>query len=240
MKQIKSLQQLEEIIQKETNDTVKFRLVQELADESVAEGKLQYAFQLYTKALSIAEKIHDLKLECETLIDLGSTAKNLGQTEDAIELYEKALENARKMRDFGVQSDILGKLAIIYRDIGKLDLAANYFERASDAAHIANPSTVTVREEQITSNSISGKTARNFNISLTFQKSIEIKNFDEQTKLIDKVLRGMTIFFVIFFVIVIIISCIYILSNPILVLAISGLIILLIAGIILTYLGFRR
>src|SRR5260221_10944311 len=113
MKQGKRPQQLEEVIRKEKDYTIKFVLLQELADTSVKERRLEDALAFYEQALEVAKKMGDVKRTCDTLIDLGFVADDLDQTGDANEYLHNALVIARKMRDDRAQTTILVRLATL-------------------------------------------------------------------------------------------------------------------------------
>lgn len=231
MSQDKSLQQLDEYIQKGEDNIVKFNLLQNIAVATVAGGKLEYASQLYTQALSIAEKLNDDQSRCNILFNLGLTAENLNKIDLAIGYYKQALEIAKDIRDFKVQSQTCAKLGIIYMsmgnlDIANLDIAATYFEQARDAAQIAKPSTVTVRAEHTEDNSsISDHTTRSTNLFPIIQKSIEVSNEIKQVKQIHTDQRRITIIVGIFIAFFIIIFFFYSFNHSNLFYAVSAVVI---------------
>ncbi len=199
MNSAESLLQLEEKIQKEKDNTVKYILLHDLAIASVEEEKLDYAFQVYKEALNVARKMHKVKLECETLIHLGDVADELynanpeyhypimdpimdeiGLSDLAAYFYHEALTLAEKTKSFRVQSRILRKLAALSARNGNLELAAEYYKQAADAARIADSRRV--REEQTTNKPVPSKIARGSSLSRTIQKSIEVSNQIKQTE----------------------------------------------------------
>lgn len=127
-------QQFEERISREKDNTLKFGHLQKEADKAVRRGEFEYALQLYERAFEVARNIHNRKLECDALIDLGSVADNLGQTDFAIKRLSEALQIAKETRNSRAESTISGKLAILWMKKHRPDLAAKYFEQAEEAA----------------------------------------------------------------------------------------------------------
>src|SRR5260370_17296226 len=157
MNSAESLLQLEEKIQKEKDNTVKYILLHDLAIASVEEEKLDYAFQVYKEALNVARKMHKVKLECETLIHLGDVADELynanpeyhypimdpimdeiGLSDLASSFYHEDLTLPENTKSFTIQNRILRKLAALSARNGNLELAAEYYKQAADAARIAD------------------------------------------------------------------------------------------------------
>ncbi len=138
MKPVKQSKRPEDRVMREEDDTtIKFLVLQELADKAVTEGRWEDAYALYEQVLKATKSMNDSKLECEALIDLGSVAINLGQTDLALKHFKNALKIAKKADDFRVQSTVYGKIAIAMIKMHRPDLAAQYFERATKAANTA-------------------------------------------------------------------------------------------------------
>lgn len=169
--------ELEETIKRERDITFKFVLLQQLADEEASEGKFEHALQHYKQALRLARKMHNNKLECDILTDLGSTAEELQEIDLALSSYQKALKVARKMKNFIAQSDILDKLGILYMKMGNLDLSEQYFDQAADAADIAELPPMNTEESQTEDLAALRSTARDL-----IKKSIEASNEIKQLK----------------------------------------------------------
>src|SRR5205823_90316 len=114
--------------------TLKYIYLHRLADASREEGNLEYALKLYSEASIVARNMNDLKRECETLVDLGLTAEQLGWISDAISFYKEALRIADSIDDTREQVNIHGELGVLYAREGRTALASKHFTRANNKA----------------------------------------------------------------------------------------------------------
>lgn len=190
MNQSDLLQQLEETIRKEKNNTIKFVLLQELAGSFLREGRFEDAFTCYEDALKVAQKIGNRKLVRDTLIDLGSVSDNLGKADPAIRYFRQAFEIARNTRDFRMQRTILGKLAALYMKVQRPDLAAECYRRAAEAAHIAKAKTIKALKEK--TEHTTPKTIEKSEPSSVIQSSIELSNLIERGQHIRRTMQRIT------------------------------------------------
>ncbi len=147
MDHTRQLYQLEGKIRRERDETLKYIYLHQLADLSRKEGKLAYALQRYEDALVVAQTIPDLKRVCETLVYLGLTADELGETKDAVDYYESALEIANNTDDSRMQRRIHGKLGILFAREGDARRATEHFTQANNAVRKSRWKMVYVNEE---------------------------------------------------------------------------------------------
>lgn len=187
MKPVRLPLRLEERILREKDDAIKFSLFQEHADKAVKKGEFESAFQLYERAFEVARNMHNLKMECATLIDLGSVADKLGQTEFAFKRFNDALQIARETQDLKMQNTINGKLAILSIKMHRPELAVTYFEQATEALDIANSTRVKDKEQE--TNITSHRSKRRPKASPVTRRATELSNEIEQEKHARIVLR---------------------------------------------------
>jgi len=217
------LQQLEEKIRREKNNTIKYILLQELADAYVEKGNFKYAFRRYKQALDVAQKMHNRQFECDTLIDLGSTAEQLGWIDDAIGFYEDALKVAQDIHNFREQSRILGMLGKLAVKAQNRKLAADYFERAINMAPVAEAKVVQREEKQDTKKIAAGLDERDFRLSSTIQLSTEVSDEIKRTERLRKMQRWVVLIASILLIIALIDSSKYL---PVLVTVVLALVII--------------
>lgn len=160
MNHAKQLEQLEKKIRQEKNNTLKHIYLRQLADASREEGRLEYSILLYEEALKVAQQMHDSERECETLIDLGSTADDLDKTKDAIAYYQQALKIAQSTRNFPMQSRIHAKLSALFAEAGDQRQATENFTQAIATKDIARGNSVVITEKEIPANAIATQNER--------------------------------------------------------------------------------
>lgn len=180
------LQQLEEKIRNEKNNTIRYILLQELADVYIEEGNLENAFRYYKQALDVAQRMGNRPFECDTLIDLGSTAEQLGWIDDAISFYEDALKIAQDVHNFRVQNRILGMLGKLAAKAGNRKLAIDYFERAINMVPVAEAKAVQREEKQEAKQISAGLDERDFRLSPMIQLSTQVSDEIKQTERLRK------------------------------------------------------
>ena len=212
MKQGKRLQQLEEVIRTEKDNTIKFILLQELADTSVKERRLEDALAFYKRAFEVAKNMGDEKRKCDTLIDLGFVADDLDQVEDADEYLDKALVIARKMRDDRAQTTILLRRATIAMKMHRPDLAVMYFQQAREAADIARA--IKVTEAERGTEIIPTKGRRSEVAPSVIQAALEVSNRIEQEQRTHIALKRIAFIVRFLLIITIIVSIFYTFYTP--------------------------
>jgi tetratricopeptide (TPR) repeat protein len=238
MKQRKLPQQLEEVIRKQKDDTIKFDLLQELADTSVNERRLEDALAYYKRALQVAQDMGDEKRECETMIDLGFVTDDLDKTGDAIEYLHKALLIARKMRDDRAIATILTRRATLWIKMRRPDLAVIDFQKAREAADIGRAILLTDAEKR--TEITSGRARRNDTTPTVIQAALKVSNRFEQEQRTHIAIKRIVFIARFLLIITIIVSIIYTFFTPPIsvtkVITLGGLVIsILVFGAILTF-----
>ncbi|HYT41647.1 MAG TPA: tetratricopeptide repeat protein [Methylomirabilota bacterium] len=133
MEQDKLIQQIEERTLTEKDVSKKFLFLQEIGNAYSKAENNSKALDYYEQALRVARKAHNRKLECNALINIGSSFFNLGKIDDAISTYKNALSIGMELQDYRVQSIVLGKLADAYLVLGENNQAIDYFHQGAVA-----------------------------------------------------------------------------------------------------------
>lgn len=86
--------------------------------------------EYFKKALAIAKKISNQKLEAESLTGLGTAVYRLSFYREAIQYYEQALAIARKIGDRQLEGRTLNYLGIAYSDRDDLQIPLGYHQQS--------------------------------------------------------------------------------------------------------------
>ncbi len=94
-----------------------------------ARGDTDIALKQFKKALTIAEKLGDLKKKIVYLSNIGAIYKLQGQDKEAIKIFELVIDTADKLEDLIVKATFLNRVGLIYHDLGsKLKSEEDYSE----------------------------------------------------------------------------------------------------------------
>lgn len=99
-----------------------------------AEEYLEQALEYYKKALTIATKIGDRRLQAEGLSNIGNIYLNLGDKHESVKNHKVALNIAKKEISEHTLSNVLTNLGNAYLELRNLEKAKYYYDQALEIA----------------------------------------------------------------------------------------------------------
>lgn len=97
-----------------------------------SKGDTQKTVEYLKMAIAIDERNGDYHSQAQTLLNLGSTYRNLGQYQDAQGALFSGLEKIRKVKDAYWEAYAHKSIGRLYRDMGSLPLARKWLKAAID------------------------------------------------------------------------------------------------------------
>ncbi len=101
-------------------------------------GEKKAAFQLYDKALKIAEKMGDRNGYSKILLDLGALYRNEGEYERAMEYYSKSLKLVEVTQNRLQEATLLYNIGELNYYLMKYDIALDHFTRSEQISKEIN------------------------------------------------------------------------------------------------------
>lgn len=106
------------------------RVLQELGDFYLHQGKLDDAFSSYERALALQARVENPAAFAIAFNSIGAIHLMRGEFKDALACFEQVIALGNQGEKTGMIDAAIHNTGAVYREQGKLELALNYFERA--------------------------------------------------------------------------------------------------------------
>ncbi len=136
--EIKKLENLDLIVQKETSEEKRNKMLEDLGKTCIFTGEWDKAFEYFNKLLEGAKKAKDKRLASRYLRRLGFIHQERAEFDEALDYYELALENAKESGNKNAIAGSLNYIGTVYYYKGDYDLAEKYHEMAIENAEAVN------------------------------------------------------------------------------------------------------
>jgi len=101
-----------------------------MGESYISLAKYDEAMSSFERALTIATQTNNLKLECDSLANIGSTFRHKSEFLKAIEIFKQALKISKKINDKMSESAILDRLGLTYYNIGEYSKAISNIKQS--------------------------------------------------------------------------------------------------------------
>ncbi len=124
------LEQAVQLFERKGYSTDLARVLQELGDFYLHQGKLDNALSSYERALVLQAQVGDPAAFATAFNNTGVIHLMRGEFKDALACFEQVLALGDQSEKTGMIAAAIHNMGAVYREQGKLNLALNYFEKA--------------------------------------------------------------------------------------------------------------
>lgn len=155
-----------------------------------ASGEFEEALNYYNQSLDIINDCGEVSEKAQLFNLIGLVYDQQKDSGKSLEMYFEALSIAKNIQDYSLQVSVLNNIALHYRDLSEITKCLDFL---SEALFLAKEINDSVYQQIITRNlGVTFSKLQDFTAALAYHKeslslSIELKNKDEELRILDEI-----------------------------------------------------